>query len=234
MTESLERMELEDNATHQGIPSMNQNYHGSYLHDQPQDDRKFSASSAVSALSAPAAKYSPREPAFPSPFPAIPNRSPNVPPTEREKEKTLEDARQHILASNDSNVQLVWAQDALTYVEIAAQDRARDAGDGSRPVTPTIERGIREDAVNITKFLADQEHPHALFMRGTWLEFGKFHTRKDLRESYRCYTKAVQRGHARAEYRIGMQFESSREVQKAVQHYNQGLQMGDGASSYVS
>ena len=56
--------------------------------------------------------------------------------------------------------------------------------------------------MNIVKFLAEQHHPHAEFIKGMWLEFGKFGFRVDRKEAFRCYSRAAEKGYARAEYRI--------------------------------
>lgn len=173
------------------------------------------------------------EPWF-SPFPKVHNRSPNVPPSAEEKESILEDARVAVLNSNDPEMQLAWAQDALAWVEIAVQNETRLAEIGTpRSSTPRIEHQLRVDAVNVVSFLADQHHPKAEFIRGMWLEFGRFGFRLDKKEAYRSYSRAAQGGYSRAEYRMGMQFENSNDVAKAIQHYQLGVQGGDSASHYV-
>lgn len=170
-----------------------------------------------------------------SPFPVLRNPPPNVPPTDEQKEANLEKGRVAVLASNDPEMQLAWAQDALTYVEVAMQNELRmSLIQPPRPQTPQIERQLRTDAMNIVNFLADQHHPKADFMKGMWLEFGKFGYRVDKKEAFRCYARAAEKGYARAEYRMGMQFESSNEPAKAIKHYERGVALGDSASYYVS
>lgn len=173
------------------------------------------------------------QPTF-SPFPPLRNRPANVPPSDAEREAILESARLPVLSSNDLETQLTWAQDTLAYVEVAAQNQLRDSdGQESRPQTPRVEHQLRIDAINVVTFLAEQFHPKADFMKGMWLEFGKFYFRMDKREAYRCYRRAAEKGYARAEYRIGMQFEASNDIVKAIQHYTQGVDAGDSASHYV-
>lgn len=168
-----------------------------------------------------------------SPFPALKKRSPKVPPSDDEREVILEKAREPVLNSNDPEMQLTWAQDALTYVEIAMQNDLRTSNRaGSRPQTPRTEHQLRVDAVNVVSFLADQHHPRAEFIKGMWLEFGKFKFRLDRKEAYHCFSRAAQKGYARAEYRIGMQFENSNDPEKAIKHYNIGVKARDSASSY--
>lgn len=170
-----------------------------------------------------------------SPFPPLRNRPANVPPSDEQKEGILENARTHVLSSDDVEMQLSWAQDTLAYVEIAAQNEGRiSENQAARPRTPHTEHQLRVDAINVVSFLADQHHPKAEFIKGMWLEFGKFHFRVDKKEAFRCYQRASQKGYARAEYRIGMQFESYNDPEKALKHYNLGLQAGDSASHYVS
>ncbi|KAH2327223.1 hypothetical protein KXW28_002178 [Aspergillus fumigatus] len=168
-----------------------------------------------------------------SPFPVLRNPPPNVPPTDEQREASLERARIAVLSSNDPEMQLAWAQDALAYVEVAVQNEARlSLIQPPRPQTPPVERQLKLDAMNIVNFLADQYHPKADFIRGMWLEFGKFGHRVDKKAAFRAYTRAADRGYARAEYRIGMQFESSGEPEKAIKHYEKGVALADSASYY--
>lgn len=174
------------------------------------------------------------QPTF-SPFPPLRKRPANVPPSDEEREATLESARTPVLNSDDPGVQLRWAQDTLVYVEIAAQNEARiSENEAARPRTPRIKHQLRVDALNVVSFLADQHHPKAEFIKGMWLEFGKFNFRVDKKEAFRCYQRAAQKGYARAEYRMGMQFESYNDPEKAIKHYRQGVRAGDSASHYVS
>lgn len=168
-----------------------------------------------------------------SPFPVLRNPPPNVPPTDEQKEANLEKGRVAVLSSNDPEMQLAWAQDALSYVEIAMQNESRSSqNQPARPHTPQIEHQLKVDAINIVTFLAEQRHPHAEFIKGMWLEFGKFGYRVDKKEAFRSYSRAAEKGYARAEYRMGMQFESSNEPAKAIRHYEKGVSMRDSASYY--
>ncbi|KAJ5910245.1 hypothetical protein N7504_004888 [Penicillium tannophilum] len=168
-----------------------------------------------------------------SPFPVLRNPPPNVPPTDEQREASLERARMAVLSTTDPEMQLAWAQDALAYVEVAAQNEARlSVTQPPRPHTPQGERQLKTDALNIVTFLAEQHHPKAEFIKGMWLEFGKFGFRVDRKGAFRCYSRAAEKGYARAEYRIGMQFESSGEPEKATKHYERGVAMADSASYY--
>ncbi|KAF4305480.1 Sel1-like protein [Botryosphaeria dothidea] len=167
-----------------------------------------------------------------SPFPKLVNPPPNIPPTDDEKEQILEIARMGVLNSNDPEMQLAWAQDSLTWVDASMVHAERVYTTSARPPTPAVEHQLRMDAMNIVQFLADQHHPRAEFMRGMWLEFGKFGMRIDKKEAFRCYSRAADKGYWRAEYRIGMLFEQSNDPVKALVHYKRGADAGDSASNY--
>ena len=170
-----------------------------------------------------------------SPFPKLVNPPPNVPPSDDELEATLENARPLVLNSNDPEMQLAWAADSLVYVGVCADNEERVAASkphAARAATPRIEHQIKMDAMNIVTFLSDQHHPKAEFLRGMWLEWGRFGQREDKKEAFRCYSRAADRGYARAEYRIGMLYESYNDPIKALRHYHRGVEAGDAASCY--
>ncbi|PMD42637.1 hypothetical protein L207DRAFT_510871 [Hyaloscypha variabilis F] len=169
-----------------------------------------------------------------SPFPKLRNPGPNVPLSDEDKEEVLERARTQVLKSTDPEMQLAWAQDALSWVEVASQSASRDAVEAQkgRPITPKVEHQLREDALNIVNFLADQHHPKAEFMKGMWLEFGKFGFRVEKKEAFLAYRRSAEKGYARAEYRIGMQYESANNSAKAIEHYQKGVALKDSASRY--
>lgn len=164
----------------------------------------------------------------------------HIPPSDDEKESVLAESRDHVLHSNDPNMQICWARDILAYVEISAEAATREYEvcrrpgdrDNGRPSTPRTEHELRNDATNIINYLADQGHPEAVFIRSKWLEFGKFGKRQDKKEAYNGYATAANHGWGRAEYRIGMLYENSNDVDKALRHYHAGLEMKDSAAAY--
>lgn len=166
-----------------------------------------------------------------SPFPRV-NQA-NVPPSDDEKERILYNARKEVLKSPNVTVQLDWALDVLSWVELAQDAFARENKDkGARPQTPKIEHEMRIDAVSIVEYLAKQNHPQALFARSKWLEFGKFGLRQDKNEAFVGYMNASNKGWGRAAYRMGMIYENANDIKNALLLYNRGLEIGDSACSY--
>jgi TPR repeat protein len=187
-----------------------------------------------------------------SPFPKV--TGDNIPPSDEEKGRILYQAREHVLHGNNVSMQLSWARDALMWVEVAAEARIRDAETRreQRPQEATkIESELRKDAMNIVKFLADQHHPEATFMKAKWLEFGKFDQPLDKDAAFRLYKESARLGWARADYRMGMLYENSiaphertlkdrrklsqdtlEKERAATEHYNEGMKKKDSAAQY--
>jgi TPR repeat protein len=178
-------------------------------------------------------------------FPVLRNLPPNVPPTAEQKEASLEAARLPVLGSNDPLNQLDWAQDALAYVEEAVQNEQRMGNTASGIIRLShVQQLLKDDAIKVIDFLAVQEHPRALVLKGIWLEFGKFDFAIDKRQSWECYKTAVRNSISlsvndpakkwggRAQYRIGMQFENSKDIVNALKHFQLGVDAGDSAACY--
>ncbi|KAM3072068.1 hypothetical protein ACMFMF_007462 [Clarireedia jacksonii] len=256
MQDSLANLELNSDghrvssySTASSMQSPYDNYHGQHTRESSRSSVSrysgpgFTASydhtnaSIYQNLKAPQGtpRFQPDSPRF-SPFPKPRDAGPNVPLSDDDKEEVLERARPLVLKSTDPEMQLAWAQDALTWVEVASQSYERrqeqKENPGNRVPTPKIEHQLRVDAISIVNFLAEQQHPKAEFMKAMWLEFGKFGYRQDLKESFQCYQRAAKKGYARAEYRIGMQYENTQNPAKAVEHYTRGVQMRDSAANY--
>ncbi|KAK0648775.1 hypothetical protein B0T16DRAFT_119514 [Cercophora newfieldiana] len=223
MQNDLQRLEHEARGTEQR-PTTNAAQAGSYSGDS-NSFKPFHASGAGTAVM--------DAPSF-SPFPKV--KGENIPPSDEEKEEILWQARDSVLHSNNVSMQIIWARDTLIWVEtaqeVAAKDWKREGRGRPRPPTPKIEHQLRVDAVNILDYLATQDHPEACFMKGKWLEFGKFGQRESKREAYTYFKKAADGGYGRAEYRMGMLYEHSNDTANALKHYQIGAGLGDSASNY--
>ncbi|KUI59460.1 Chitin synthase regulatory factor 4 [Cytospora mali] len=238
MQQDIQRMEFE--AGHRQQYGAAPNYRGEFGHG-----RDESLTSVVSGYTDGSSNYRPFEDdqknyhpmaslEMPgkNPFPRL--KGDNIPPSDDEKEEILYNAREHVLHSNNVNMQLSWARDALNFVETASEVRAREdaSRNGGRSQTPAVEHELRVDAMNIIMYLSEQRHPEAVFMRAKWDEFGKFGTREDKRAAFKGYRTAAEQGWGRAEYRMGMLYENSNEFDKAISHYYNGEQLGDSAAMY--
>ncbi|EHK19057.1 chitin synthase activator [Trichoderma virens Gv29-8] len=232
MQEDLQRMELEAREVHDYNRSREPSL-STYTGQKP-DPRGYGQSpSQIQSQSQTRTRLPDMDedaPSF-SPFPKVVGD--NVPPADDEKENILWKARNHVLHSQNVNMQITWARDVLNWAEISMDAAVREAAEtGNRPPTPRKEHELRNDAVNIIRYLAEQEHPDALYIRAKWLEFGKFGERVDKREAYSGYKKASDLGSTRSVYRMGMLFEQSNDMSKAKEYYYKGLSLKDSAALY--
>ncbi|KAK3994509.1 hypothetical protein QBC44DRAFT_322769 [Cladorrhinum sp. PSN332] len=220
MQDDIQRMELEAREAGPRRGSTNYSQQGETKSFKP-----FQSSAADSTTM--------DTPSF-SPFPKV--KGENIPPSDEEKEQILWQARNLVLHSNNVSMQVTWARDTLIWAEVsqdaATREWKRDGKGKERPATPKTEHDLRNDAVNILDYLAKQDHPEATFMKGKWLEFGKFGFRENKREAYSMYKKAADMGYGRAEYRMGMLYENSNDIPNAVKHYALGVKLNDSASNY--
>ena len=167
-------------------------------------------------------------------IPKLPFRTENVPESAEDRGARLERDRVPILSSSNFEDQIGWATDALNYVDVSAeQDRRLAPIQRPRPNTPSLEKQLRNDALNIVQHMSQQEHPRAMFLQGMWYEFGKFGYSEDKRQAFNYFSKAAQVGYPRAEYRMGMQFEATGNPSTALQHFKTGETAGDSACCYV-
>ncbi|OLL25182.1 Chitin synthase regulatory factor 4, partial [Neolecta irregularis DAH-3] len=141
-------------------------------------------------------------------------------------------ARLH--ADRDSSSQspdhrLQWACQALDYVDVVTAHAAR-----SYPAhTPASSHASMEaEAVAIVEHFANQGTPRALYCKATWFEFGRFGQSQDRKAAFQLYKSAAQAGFARAEYRLGVQYEKADDMRRAIQIYNRAASKNDCAANY--
>lgn len=157
----------------------------------------------------------------------------NIPPSDGKKWEILWAARQRVLHSNNVTMRITWARDSLLWAEIAETSRKRwKREEGERPGTPDDERTLRNDALNIVRHLAGQDHPEACFIKGKLTESGKFGFREDKSEALRLYKSSSEMGFTRGMYRLGLIHEASNDMPTALSHYNSGAALGDAGCTY--
>ncbi|KAK7433009.1 hypothetical protein QQZ08_000480 [Neonectria magnoliae] len=154
----------------------------------------------------------------------------NIPPSDDEKEEVLENAREHVLHSDNVSMQITWARDALIWAHVA--ETARERGLDSRGnQTSDVESRVRGDALSIVAYIAEQGHPEALYMEAKILVLGQFDTRwtkpwLPLNTVSQRRTDSPVSNSAWADYvnRLG-------DWSQALEHYEKVLNLGDAAAS---
>ncbi|RSL67720.1 hypothetical protein CEP54_003102 [Fusarium duplospermum] len=163
-------------------------------------------------------------------IPRIDTYDGKTPPSDDEKKNILENAREHVLYSNDPGMQLAWARDVLVWEMTAEKVRLRE----SEPrQVPDTEQQLRTSALDIIVFLAQQGHPEALYHEGKWLELGQFGRTVDIERALDRYHRAADGGLGRAHYRLGKLYQQEwDDWETAFKHYEKGEELGDAAASF--
>ncbi|KAL6352965.1 hypothetical protein LRP88_13442 [Fusarium phalaenopsidis] len=174
----------------------------------------------------------PERPKAPPPPPVvgIPNvTDEKIPPSDDEKEAILENAREHVLYSDNVSMQISWARDVLAWAMTAEKVRRREL---DTQTVPDTEQQLRTDALNIFKYLAQQGHPEALYHEGKWLELGQFGCAVDIDQAVDRYRRAADGGSARSHYRLGKLHQREwDDWDTSLKHYEKGEGLGDAAAS---
>lgn len=88
---------------------------------------------------------------------------------EYERETEIDSQRDIAVRTRDPATALAWAEKVYRYVSISMEEIRReraavivDGGVAARPATPTYERGLRDDCVQIVEKFAKLQHPKAV------------------------------------------------------------------------
>lgn len=154
-----------------------------------------------------------------------------VVPSENDFEGDIRRGRAFALSCGQTNVELDWACDVLRLTDRKQLRQLRLTEGASRSLSLPL-YDLQQEAVEVIRRLCGQGVPRAQYMQALLLEFGKSGSSMDRREAFRIYREASKGGFARADYRIGMQFEKTGDMPKACENYERGASRDDGACLY--
>jgi len=152
----------------------------------------------------------------------------SLPPTAKDTEDSLESRMAGVLQTQDVNIQLRWAEDALQFVNSDADERKRLAQSQTQVTSPmrspTAFNRMNIEARRIVEVLVHRGNPKAMFLKARWLE-------TDPQPALQDFLNALARGYMRAAYYVGNIYEQVRRDQKtAYGYFKQGSDAGDSAS----
>lgn len=130
--------------------------------------------------------------------------------------------RQSKMHTGDDAAQIQYAKSSLR-----AAERAPKSADGQRQANQWISEGT-----NIVESLAAKGMPEAIFIRGTWFEYGKFGRPVNKRDAFRAYEQAARADFAKGNFKVGKEFERMGDLKNAMQCFQRGVLLNDVASNY--
>lgn len=141
-------------------------------------------------------------------------------------EKMIRDGQSFASTSGSADIQIDWARDALRLTERQRVRRQRISPGTSTPLSMK-QYELQQDAMNIIHALRSSNNARAQCLYGLLLETGQAAVSIDRRAAFTLYQEASRSGLARADYRIGMQFEKAGDDIKACEHYEYGASKDD-------
>lgn len=152
--------------------------------------------------------------------------------SEQDTEKFLQSTKDAALFSGNSNTELDWATDVLLLTERKQLRQRRLTNGASDSLTLPIYQMRQEATALIEKLVLSEQLPRAQYIQATLLEVGRAGLTMDRKEAFRLYKEASKSGFARADYRIGQQFEKAGDLTKACENYERGASRDDVACLY--
>jgi TPR repeat protein len=145
-------------------------------------------------------------------------------------EKALQKYRDAAKKTNDPNVQVDYAKFLINMIE--CQDTS-----GVKRNNEQIQEKYNklvEEASYWINLLAKKDNAEAMYIKGTWYEYGKFGKEVKQEKAFRLYLSASKNNFPKANYKVAEHYEKNKDVKRALQFYKKAASQGDVSALYVS
>jgi hypothetical protein len=159
-------------------------------------------------------------------IPRVMSSQMNLPLRPEDVEEQLRREKDAVLATQDSNAQLTWAENIMRQTYIMSKFKKRLAKAGYQQVLPSLAAdGLTLEAKNIIERNIRDGLPRALFLKARWF---------DLEDPaiQELYLSALSKGYLRAAYYLGKKYESRKDYSTAFEYYRKGAYAQDSACGY--
>jgi len=148
-------------------------------------------------------------------------------------EKALQKYRDAAKKTNDPNVQVDYAKFLINMIE------CRDTSGGSKNNEQIYNQEkyskLAEEASYWINLLTKKDNPEAMYIKGTWYEYGKFGKEINKQDkAFRLYLSASKHDHSKAIYKVAEHYERNKDTKRALQFYKKAASLGDVSALYVS
>jgi hypothetical protein len=149
-----------------------------------------------------------------------------IPPSDDLVEERLLNGMQQCISSNDLNIQLDWAEEALRYCRLCLDFEVRvSKTQRTRKPTPEGETKLRQIASQVVEGAARAGNGRALFIKARHIEI-------DPHDITEYLERARRAGYHRSHYWIGQQCLVEKN-KIALWHFETGVEYDDAACKYV-
>ncbi|CAG8734780.1 16949_t:CDS:2, partial [Cetraspora pellucida] len=145
-------------------------------------------------------------------------------------ENAIQKYREAAKKTNDPSTQIQYAKFLLHMVEL------RHTNNSTNP-----EKNIEQDATTDklvqeatywVKHLAKSDNPEALYIKGTWYEYGLYGKDKNEEKAFKYYQTSSKKEFPKAKYKVAFYHEKKDDYKRAIQFYKKAAVQGEVAALY--
>ncbi|CAB5390216.1 unnamed protein product [Rhizophagus irregularis] len=141
-------------------------------------------------------------------------------------EKALQKYRDAAKKTNDPNVQVDYAKFLINMIE------CQDTSYGNKNTEQEKYNKLVEEASYWINLLAKKDNAEAMYIKGTWYEYGKFGKEIKLDKAFRLYLSSSKHDNSKAIYKVAEHYEKNKDTRRALQFYKKAASQGDVSALY--
>lgn len=147
-------------------------------------------------------------------------------------EKALQKYRDAAKKTNDPNVQVDYAKFLINMIE--CQDTSCGNKNTEQIINQEKYNKLVEEASYWINLLAKKDNAEAMYIKGTWYEYGKFGKEIKPDKAFRLYLSSSKHDNSKAIYKVAEHYEKNKDTRRALQFYKKAASQGDVSALYVS
>jgi TPR repeat protein len=144
-------------------------------------------------------------------------------------EKALQKYREAAKKTNDPNVQVDYAKFLINMIECQDTSKNNEQINNQEKYNKLV-----EEASYWINLLAKKDNAEAMYIKGTWYEYGKFGKEIKPDKAFRLYLSASKHDNSKAIYKVAEHYEKNKDTKRALQFYKKAASQGDVSALYVS
>ncbi|GBB93593.1 hypothetical protein RclHR1_00220027 [Rhizophagus clarus] len=145
-------------------------------------------------------------------------------------EKALQKYRDAAKKTNDPNVQVDYAKFLINMIE--CHDTSSANKNNEQINHQEKYNKLVEEASYWINLLAKKDNAEAMYIKGTWYEYGKFGQETKHDKAFRLYLSASKHDNPKAIYKVAEHYENNKDTKRALQFYKKAASQGDVSALY--
>ncbi|CAG8653883.1 1055_t:CDS:2, partial [Dentiscutata heterogama] len=142
-------------------------------------------------------------------------------------ESAIQKYREAAKKTNDPAIQIQYAKFLLHMVELRNSNLSKNLDQEEATTTKLI-----QEAIYWIKLLAKSDYPEALYIKGTWYEYGLYGKEKNDEKAFKLYQTSSKKEFPKAKYKVAFYHEKKEDYKRAIQFYKKAAVQGEVAALY--